>query len=184
MSKKTINTKTKSKPIKKKVVLSKKSVSGPKKAKVKKVNKVVKKVKVVSPKKLKVKKVNKVVKKAKVSQKIKSSKKSKSIKSPKSASKLLKKKEIKVKGKKVSEVEVFPPSEEKIVKVIEKGKLRGFLTETEILYLFPCIESYIYDYEIFLNRLTDAGVKVLEDSGNLLDGKEYFTRKSEIFFSA
>ncbi|MDD3711447.1 MAG: sigma-70 family RNA polymerase sigma factor [Patescibacteria group bacterium] len=71
----------------------------------------------------------------------------------------------------MAEVEVFPPSEDKIIKVIEKGKLRGFLTETEILYLFPCIESYIYDYEIFLNRLTDAGVKVLEDSGNLLDEK-------------
>lgn len=62
------------------------------------------------------------------------------------------------------------PTEEKILKVIEKGKMRGFLTETEILFLFPSIEDYIYDYELFLSRLNDAGVKLLEDSGNLLSG--------------
>lgn len=62
------------------------------------------------------------------------------------------------------------PREEQILKVIEKGRMRGFLTETEILFLFPSIEDYIYDYEIFLNRLNDAGVKLLEDSGNLLSG--------------
>jgi RNA polymerase primary sigma factor len=69
----------------------------------------------------------------------------------------------------------IPPSEEKIFKIIEKGRLRGFLTETEILHLFPAVEDYIYDYEIFLNGLTDAGVKILEDSGNLLDGKNTLT---------
>lgn len=64
-----------------------------------------------------------------------------------------------------------PPDREKISKIIEKGRLREFLTETEILHLFPFVEDYIYDYEIFLNELTDAGIKILEDSGSLLDGK-------------
>ena len=61
-----------------------------------------------------------------------------------------------------------PPNEEQIKKIIEKGKLRSFLTETEVMYLFSNIEDYVYDYEIFLGRLTDAGIKVLEDSGNVL----------------
>ncbi len=82
------------------------------------------------------------------------------------------KKAVKTKSKnRVIEEEYFksePPSEEQIKKIIEKGKLRGFLTETEVMYLFPNIEDYVYDYEIFLGRLTDAGIKVLEDSGNVL----------------
>jgi len=62
------------------------------------------------------------------------------------------------------------PKEEQILRVIDKGRMRGFLTETEVLFLFPSIEDYIYDYEIFLSRLNDAGVKLIEDSGNLLSG--------------
>lgn len=60
------------------------------------------------------------------------------------------------------------PSEEQILKILEKGRSRGFLTETEILYLFPNVEDYIYDYEMFLGRLNDAGIMVSEDSGNVL----------------
>ena len=60
------------------------------------------------------------------------------------------------------------PEEEQILKILKKGRLRGFLTETEILHLFPFVEDYIFDYEIFLGRLTDNGVKMVEDSGNVL----------------
>ncbi len=60
------------------------------------------------------------------------------------------------------------PSEEQILKIIEKGRSRGFLTETEILYLFPNVEDHIYEYEMFLGRLHDAGIAVSEDSGNVL----------------
>ena len=60
------------------------------------------------------------------------------------------------------------PSEEQLLKIIEKGRSRSFLTETEILYLFPNVEDHIYEYEIFLGRLNDAGIMVSEDSGNVL----------------
>lgn len=60
------------------------------------------------------------------------------------------------------------PSEEQILKIIEKGRSRGFLTETEILYLFPNVEDHIYEYEMFLGRLHDTGIAVSEDSGNVL----------------
>ncbi|MFA5420966.1 MAG: sigma-70 family RNA polymerase sigma factor [Patescibacteria group bacterium] len=56
-------------------------------------------------------------------------------------------------------------------KAIEKGRTRGFLTETEILYLFPNIEDYIYDYEIFLGNLSDTGVNISSDSGGVLGSK-------------
>ncbi|MDD4527557.1 MAG: sigma-70 family RNA polymerase sigma factor [Candidatus Margulisbacteria bacterium] len=76
-----------------------------------------------------------------------------------------------VKKEKISPDEVIVPKEEDIIKTLEKGKLRGFLTETEVLHLFPSVEGYIFEYEIFLGRLADAGIKLLEDTGNLLGGK-------------
>lgn len=81
-----------------------------------------------------------------------------------------KKKEAVLKKKSSSEVLVLSPApgEEEIKKIISKGRLRGFLTETEILYLFPKVEDYVYDYEIFLGRLADSSIKVLEDNGGIL----------------
>jgi len=47
--------------------------------------------------------------------------------------------------------------------------MRGFVTETELLYLFPEAEEYIFDYEIFLSRLQESGVQIFEDTGKILD---------------
>jgi len=94
----------------------------------------------------------------------------------KKASKKVVKKKV-VKKEKISSDEVALPKEEDMVKILEKGKLRGFLTETEVLHLFPSVEDYIFEYEIFLGRLADAGIKLLEDTGSLLGGKKEVPEK-------
>ena len=61
------------------------------------------------------------------------------------------------------------PNPEQIAKLIAKGRSRGFVTETEILYVFPSVEEYVYEYELFLEELQKKGVQIMEDSGSLLD---------------
>lgn len=129
--------------------------------------KTVKKKEVVSKKKAKVV-VKKNVKKI-IPKKLTTKKPPKSINKKKASEKVLKK--VVAQKQKISSDEVIVPTEENIVKILEKGKLRSFLTETEVLHLFPLVEDYIFEYEIFLGRLADAGIKLLEDSGNLLGGK-------------
>lgn len=64
------------------------------------------------------------------------------------------------------------PSKEEVDKVITKGRSRGFVTETEILYLFPQVEDHVYDYEIFLGDLQEHGIRIVEDAGNILGVEE------------
>ena len=79
----------------------------------------------------------------------------------------------KVITKKVDKTEdIILPSEEKLAKLVEKGKMRGFVTETELLYLFPQVEHYVLDYDIFLGRLAQNGIKIAEDSGRILESIE------------
>ena len=89
-----------------------------------------------------------------------------------------KKKEVKQKKKatiklvkiKKSEVkEVIKPTEEAMKRLVNKGRLRGFITETELLYLFPEIEEYVYEYDVFLGELQKNGIRIAEDSGRILD---------------
>ncbi len=67
---------------------------------------------------------------------------------------------------------VVKPTEEQLKKLIEKGRLRGFITETELLYLFPEVEEYVYEYDVFLGELQKSGVRIMEDSGRILDTAE------------
>ncbi|HTX86707.1 MAG TPA: sigma-70 family RNA polymerase sigma factor [Candidatus Nanoarchaeia archaeon] len=61
------------------------------------------------------------------------------------------------------------PTPEQIKNLLDKGRLRGFLTETEILHLFSNVEDYVYDYELFLEALQDNGIQIVEDTGRILD---------------
>jgi len=72
----------------------------------------------------------------------------------------------------VEEKEIKRPTEEQMQKLIEKGRLRGFITETELLYLFPEVEEYVYEYDVFLGDLQKGGVQIMEDSGRILDMAE------------
>ena len=64
---------------------------------------------------------------------------------------------------------VVEPTGHQISNLITKGRSRGFVTETELLYVFSEIEEYIHDYELFLERLQKNGVQIIEDTGNILD---------------
>ena len=68
--------------------------------------------------------------------------------------------------------EIVKPSEEQMKKLLEKGHLRGFVTETELLYLFPEVEEYVYDFDVFLGDLQKCGIRIAEDSGRILDVQE------------
>lgn len=68
--------------------------------------------------------------------------------------------------------EVPRPSEEAMKRLIDKGRMRGFVTETELLYLFPQIEEYVYEYDVFLGDLQKNGIRIAEDSGRILDMAE------------
>ncbi|MFA7662959.1 MAG: sigma-70 family RNA polymerase sigma factor [Patescibacteria group bacterium] len=58
--------------------------------------------------------------------------------------------------------------EEKAMSLLKKGRLRGFLTEEEILYSFPNLEDYLDDYEAFLDQVYIIGLIVKESSGDML----------------
>jgi RNA polymerase primary sigma factor len=61
------------------------------------------------------------------------------------------------------------PSTEVVKVLLSKGRSRGFVTETEILFLFPEVEDYLYNYEVFLEDLQKNGVQIIEDTGSVLD---------------
>ena len=79
---------------------------------------------------------------------------------------------IKAPKRKVEEKPIILPTQEKLDKLIEKGRMRGFVTETELLYLFPEVEHYVYEYDVFLGELNRYGLKITEDSGRILDSIE------------
>jgi len=60
----------------------------------------------------------------------------------------------------------------KVDKLLEKGRLRGFVTETEVLYSFPELEEYIGEYEDFLEKMESAAIQVVESSNDLLSAKK------------
>ncbi|MFA4941463.1 MAG: sigma-70 family RNA polymerase sigma factor [Patescibacteria group bacterium] len=74
-----------------------------------------------------------------------------------------------VEKKKTIESKPEKPSEAQMENVIRKGRMRGFVTETELLCLFPQVEEYVFDYEVFLSRLQESGVQIFEDAGKFLN---------------
>lgn len=53
--------------------------------------------------------------------------------------------------------------------MILKVRPRGFVTETELLQVFPEVEDYVFDYELTLERLQRNSIRIIEDSGGFLD---------------
>ncbi len=64
-----------------------------------------------------------------------------------------------------------PPtaSEETLRQLLAKGRSRGFVTETELIYALPDLEEYVAQYEQLLDRFEQDGVKVIETGGSVLD---------------
>ena len=62
-------------------------------------------------------------------------------------------------------------------KLIKKGRVRGFITEAEILHVFPEVEEYLDEYEKFLNKIDKIGLATVEMEDGILSLTE---KKSEI----
>ncbi len=70
----------------------------------------------------------------------------------------------------VRDSKVLPkPDMKAIDDMVAKVRPRGFVTETELLQVFPQVEHYIYDYELTLERLQRNSIRIIEDSGGFLD---------------
>ncbi len=138
-----------------------------------KVKKAAKKAKKKAPKKAGAKKAKKPTTRAKAKPKAKAKK---AVKKP--AKKKVAKKAVKKVTKAKKKVKRAPrapkaemPSEEKLDDLLNKGQGRGFITETEMLYVFPEVEDYLRGYEDFLDRLDAHGIQVLEMKEGML-GKD------------
>src|SRR4030042_5113168 len=64
--------------------------------------------------------------------------------------------------------EVIAPSNESINELIKKGRLRGFVTDYEIMQVFPKFEHYLDLYEEFLDKIEDNGIELVEKKGGFL----------------
>jgi len=105
----------------------------------------------------------------KETKKAKTTKAKKKTKNVKSKAKRKKKKRSSSAGRQKQKVVL---DEEKIKKLIEKGKLRGFVTYTEILRLIPEPEKSMDELEELLDRLHREGIDVREARGYLTDTSE------------
>lgn len=65
--------------------------------------------------------------------------------------------------------EIIRPTQELMDLSIKKGRSRGFVTETELLHIFPEVEEYIFDYELFLEKLNRNGINIVEETGGFLN---------------
>jgi len=80
----------------------------------------------------------------------------------------------KKKFKKLLKKDIIPPDwhepeDQQIRKLVEKGRIRGFITEIETLFLFKHPEYYLDLYEGFLEVLEQNGVVIVEVQGNMLN---------------
>jgi RNA polymerase primary sigma factor len=55
-----------------------------------------------------------------------------------------------------------PPSDAAVAEILRKARQRGFVTEQEILYVFPEVEDYLDVYNNFLDLLDAAGLQIIE----------------------
>ncbi len=72
------------------------------------------------------------------------------------------------------------PNQEALEMMINKWRTRSFVTETELLQAFPELEEYIFEFELFLERLHKNSVSIIEDSGGFLDMEINQKKKDQI----
>ncbi len=117
------------------------------------------------------KKASKPRKKA-VKKKTAKKKSKKKVKPKKKAVKKPTKKKKAVSGKKTARRKKSQVTPEKIEELVKKGGERGFVTYSEILYLFPEIEKDIAGLENLYDQLEKRGIEVKEVGGLLEVGRE------------
>lgn len=77
----------------------------------------------------------------------------------------------KVKPKVNDKIKIDPVNAENILDLIEEGRLRGFITEAELLKIFPYVEEYIASYDEFLDDLDINAIQVIEVQKHGLIGR-------------
>ncbi len=73
---------------------------------------------------------------------------------------------------KVRAPKAMPPEAAEINRLLEKGKLRNFITEDEIINVFSGLEDYMGVYEDFIDEVESLGVRVVEVRGSLLGRRQ------------
>lgn len=63
--------------------------------------------------------------------------------------------------------EIIFPENDKLAGLLYKAQTRGFVTDTELLYLFPHVEEYVEKLEQFLADIDLYGLQVIETTGML-----------------
>ena len=115
----------------------------------------------------------KITKKAKPKKKpVKKAKPKKKVTKKKPAKKKApaKKAVRKPRAKKEKPYVITIPTEEEIDNLVQKGRLRSFITEEEVLFTFADVEEYIEIFEDFLEEVDHNGVEVVtQDTGYLGD---------------
>jgi len=61
-----------------------------------------------------------------------------------------------------------PPAPELIKNLVDKGRVRNFITEEEVMNVFVYLEDYLDVYEDFLDDLEGLGIRVIEVRGAML----------------
>ena len=80
------------------------------------------------------------------------------------------------KAQRINKKEEF--SEEKVDDLMKRGRMRGFVTYSEILSIFPHIEQNIFFLDDLYNRFQEVGIDVLEGK-EFLDVEEGKSRKKK-----
>ncbi len=108
------------------------------------------------------------------------------IRSGKTKKFFLKKKILKKRAEEKAKIprEIIQPADEQIKNLITKGRSRGFVTETELLHVFPEVEEYVYLYETTLEELQKNGIQIVEDTGGFLDLASDVKKKNADFISS
>jgi len=87
----------------------------------------------------------------------------------KPASRPAKTKPVRKTAQKSESVIIAPPPTEALEKLVAKGRLRGFISEIELLHIFPQLEEYVFDYEVFLEELQKNGIRIIPGQESFLD---------------
>ncbi|MCB9798171.1 sigma-70 family RNA polymerase sigma factor [Candidatus Nomurabacteria bacterium] len=88
----------------------------------------------------------------------------------------LRKSSSKTEPKKVATKEhVVSPDEQAAWHLIEKGRTRGFVTEVEVLAVFPHVEHYVEMFEAFLDVMARASISIMQMKEGLLGGSRMQT---------
>ena len=99
-------------------------------------------------------------------------KKSKKISSKKTTKKAHNSRAKKKVGSTIKRKKSSPPESESIKRLIDKGKMRGFINEQEVALLFTDVEDYVDIYEDFLDEFDSLGIQIVEVKGGMLGKRE------------